>query len=137
MELRERLEQEKVRQERRRRGAHPDDAGADAAAVEGLELSAVMKPAAEVGGDYYDVLATDEGGWLGIGDVAGHGLAAGLVMLMIQSMISALDAQRPGRQPRGHPLCGEWGGLRERAQSAEAGRARDAAPLAVRAERGG
>ncbi len=36
-----------------------------------------------------------DGGWLGIGDVAGHGLAAGLVMLMIQSMVSALTRRDP------------------------------------------
>jgi len=34
-------------------------------------------------------LPCSDGCWLGIGDVAGHGLPAGLVMLMIQSIVSA------------------------------------------------
>ncbi|WP_437680737.1 SpoIIE family protein phosphatase [Sorangium sp. So ce131] len=90
VELRERLEQEKVRQESRVAARIQTTLVPRQLAIEGLELCAVMKPAAEVGGDYYDVIARPGGGWLGIGDVAGHGLAAGLIMLMIQSMISAL-----------------------------------------------
>lgn len=58
--------------------------------IEGLEISAIMLPAAQVGGDYYDVIARDNGCWIGIGDVAGHGLQTGLVMLMIQSMVAAV-----------------------------------------------
>lgn len=58
--------------------------------VDGLELAGSMLPAAEVGGDYYDVLTSGDGCWLAIGDVAGHGLLAGLVMLMMQSMVSAM-----------------------------------------------
>ena len=58
----------------------------------GLELAAVMIPAAQVGGDYYDVLPFADGCWLGIGDVAGHGLSTGLVMLMIQSAISGISS---------------------------------------------
>lgn len=61
-----------------------------APAVPGLEISAEMRPFAEVGGDYYDVLPVRDGCFVGVGDVAGHGLNAGLVMLMIQSSISTL-----------------------------------------------
>jgi sigma-B regulation protein RsbU (phosphoserine phosphatase) len=68
-------------------------------AVPGLDVSAAMLPATEVGGDYYDVLPVDGGCWLGIGDVAGHGLNAGLTMLMIQSMTAALVRQRPTAAP--------------------------------------
>ncbi|WP_437964233.1 SpoIIE family protein phosphatase [Sorangium sp. So ce260] len=99
VELRERLEQEKVRQESAVAARIQTTLVPAQLSIEGLELSAIMKPAATVGGDYYDVLATAEGGWLGIGDVAGHGLAAGLVMLMIQSMISALTRSDPGASP--------------------------------------
>lgn len=67
--------------------------------VPGFELSAVMVPAAEVGGDYYDVVASRKGCWIGIGDVAGHGLQAGLVMLMIQSVVAALTRERPDASP--------------------------------------
>jgi sigma-B regulation protein RsbU (phosphoserine phosphatase) len=59
--------------------------------VAGMEIAAAMQTATEVGGDYYDMLATKDGGfWLGIGDVSGHGLDAGLVMLMIQSGLASL-----------------------------------------------
>jgi sigma-B regulation protein RsbU (phosphoserine phosphatase) len=67
--------------------------------VEGLEIAAMMVPAEEVGGDYYDVQATADGAWIGIGDVAGHGLTAGLVMLMIQSIIAALARDNPAAPP--------------------------------------
>jgi serine phosphatase RsbU (regulator of sigma subunit) len=68
--------------------------------VPGLEISATMLPATEVGGDYYDVISVDGGCWIGIGDVAGHGLSAGLVMLMIQSGIAALGRESPDASPR-------------------------------------
>jgi serine phosphatase RsbU (regulator of sigma subunit) len=67
--------------------------------VEGLEISAAMLPAAEVGGDYYDVIPVEGGAWLGIGDVAGHGLNAGLAMLMMQSAVSALAQKHPSPRP--------------------------------------
>ncbi len=67
--------------------------------VPGLELAATMRPASEVGGDYYDILPQPAGDcWLGIGDVAGHGLTAGLVMLMVQSLVAGLvEARRDAR----------------------------------------
>ncbi len=69
--------------------------------VPGLEIAATMIPASEVGGDYYDVLPVKgDGCWLGIGDVAGHGLVAGLVMLQTQSAVRALVQQNPSRSPR-------------------------------------
>jgi phosphoserine phosphatase RsbU/P len=70
-------------------------------AVPELEISARMIPASEVGGDYYDVLPVDARGcWIGIGDVAGHGLTAGLVMLMMQSVVAALVKRSPDASPR-------------------------------------
>ena len=59
-----------------------------------------MIPADEVGGDYYDVLPVEDGCWFGIGDVAGHGLVAGLAMLQAQSAIKALIQQNPASSPR-------------------------------------
>ncbi len=70
--------------------------------VEGLDVSATMIPASEVGGDYYDVLPFDGGCWFGIGDVAGHGLKTGLVMMMIQSVVSALVRTNSWSSPRDH-----------------------------------
>ncbi len=70
--------------------------------VHGLEIAARMIPASEVGGDYYDVLPVKHGCWLGIGDVAGHGLTAGLEMMMVQSVIAALVRENPDASPSGH-----------------------------------
>ena len=64
-----------------------------------LEIAATMLPAADVGGDYYDVLPVEDGCWIGVGDVAGHGLVSGLIMLMIQSVVAGLVRQQPGIRP--------------------------------------
>ncbi|MGK9171232.1 PP2C family protein-serine/threonine phosphatase [Inquilinus limosus] len=55
-----------------------------------IEIAAFMQPANEVGGDYYDVLHSDARLKVGIGDVTGHGLESGMLMLMVQSMARAL-----------------------------------------------
>ncbi|MFO0579419.1 MAG: SpoIIE family protein phosphatase [Polyangia bacterium] len=68
--------------------------------VPGLTLAAQMVPASEVGGDYYDVIPLPDGCWLAIGDVAGHGLPAGMVMFMVQSAFGALVRSRPDAAPR-------------------------------------
>lgn len=67
--------------------------------VDALDIAAMMVPADDVGGDYYDVIDVDDGCWIGIGDVAGHGLIAGLVMLQTQSAVQALIAQNAGGTP--------------------------------------
>jgi PAS domain S-box-containing protein len=65
-----------------------------------LEISATMIPADDVGGDYYDVRPTlDGGGLITIGDVSGHGLNAGLVMLMMQSAAHAIAVAREFTSP--------------------------------------
>jgi DNA-binding LacI/PurR family transcriptional regulator/serine phosphatase RsbU (regulator of sigma subunit) len=70
------------------------------ALVPGLEIAARMLPATEVGGDYYDVIPVEGGCWIGIGDVAGHGLPTGLVMLMMQSGLGALARKLADAPPR-------------------------------------
>ena len=60
------------------------------AAISSLDISCVMRPADEVGGDYYDVIRTDGGVTIGIGDVTGHGLASGLIMLMAQTAVRTI-----------------------------------------------
>jgi hypothetical protein len=72
--------------------------------VSGLDVAARMRPAAEVGGDYYDVIPTSDGCWIGIGDVAGHGFTSGLVMLMTQSAIGGLVHSAGAVSPR-RVLC--------------------------------
>jgi predicted ATPase/serine phosphatase RsbU (regulator of sigma subunit) len=51
------------------------------------EVSAMMVPASTVGGDYYDIIRTEGSDWVLIGDVSGHGVTAGLTMMMIQTAI--------------------------------------------------
>jgi serine phosphatase RsbU (regulator of sigma subunit) len=68
--------------------------------VPNLEVAASMRPATEVGGDYYEVLPVTDGCWFGIGDVAGHGLESGLLMLMIQSSVMTLVRKDPDTTPR-------------------------------------
>lgn len=61
-------------------GLHPD-----------LDIAAKMLPADEVGGDYYDAALDGDGDlWLTIGDVSGHGLIPGLVMMMAQTAHSVV-----------------------------------------------
>jgi serine phosphatase RsbU (regulator of sigma subunit) len=67
--------------------------------VEGLEISAGMLPTESVGGDYYDIIPVKDGCWIGIGDVAGHGLVAGMIMLMIQSALQGLVTLSPNASP--------------------------------------
>lgn len=67
--------------------------------VEEFEIAAVMLPCVEVGGDYYDVRPIKGGCWIGIGDVSGHGVSAGLVMLMVQSVAAALIGRGLGTRP--------------------------------------
>lgn len=55
-----------------------------------LHISGVMYPATEVGGDYYDVYAQGEQTWLSIGDITGHGLESGVLMLMTQVAVRTL-----------------------------------------------
>lgn len=59
-------------------------------AIKGLDIAAYMEPADEVGGDYYDVLYIDGVVTLGIGDVTGHGLESGVLMLMTQTAVLTL-----------------------------------------------
>jgi PAS domain S-box-containing protein len=58
--------------------------------IPGLDIVGYMQPADEVGGDYYDVLSHNGTLHIGIGDVTGHGLESGLVMLMTQTAIRTL-----------------------------------------------
>ncbi|MEM7556800.1 MAG: SpoIIE family protein phosphatase [Cyanobacteria bacterium P01_A01_bin.84] len=59
--------------------------------VEGLDIAGFMEPADEVGGDYYDVLNNNGSIKIGIGDVTGHGLESGMLMLMVQTAVRTLQ----------------------------------------------
>lgn len=66
-----------------------------------LEFAGRMQPAEEVGGDFYDVLCDESQRtlWVTIGDVSGHGVPAGLVMLMTQSAFAAYFRANPLARP--------------------------------------
>jgi len=59
-------------------------------AIAELDIAGYMEPADDVGGDYYDVLQREGMVAISIGDVTGHGLESGLVMLMTQTAVQAL-----------------------------------------------
>lgn len=55
-----------------------------------LEIAASMTPAEEVGGDYYDIIFDNSKNlWMAIGDVSGHGVTPGLVMMMAETAFNA------------------------------------------------
>ncbi|MEE9563023.1 MAG: PP2C family protein-serine/threonine phosphatase [Thermoanaerobaculia bacterium] len=57
--------------------------------MNGVRMSHAYLPATEVGGDFYDVLALDDGRLaVAVGDVAGHGVSSGLVMSMAKSALA-------------------------------------------------
>ncbi len=63
---------------------------AELESIEELDIASFMEPAAEVGGDYYDVLQHNGNVKIGIGDVTGHGLESGVLMLMVQMAVRTL-----------------------------------------------
>lgn len=66
-----------------------------------LEMAATMSPTAEVAGDYYDMVEGHDGCmWFGIGDVTGHGVTPGLVMMMAQTSFATLIGQPGPITPR-------------------------------------
>jgi serine phosphatase RsbU (regulator of sigma subunit) len=71
----------------------------DTPKIEGYDIDAAMVPADNVGGDFYDVINVDGHDWIIIGDVSGHGVTAGLVMMMVQTSIHTAIIQNPGLSP--------------------------------------
>jgi serine phosphatase RsbU (regulator of sigma subunit) len=67
--------------------------------ISGYEIAASCDPAEEVGGDYYDVISVGGFDWIVIGDVSGHGVTAGLVMMMVQTSIHTVLTQNPEVPP--------------------------------------
>jgi CHASE2 domain-containing sensor protein/serine phosphatase RsbU (regulator of sigma subunit) len=92
---------EKLKQENIRMGAELDVARTlqqmvlpkpeELKALEGIDVAGYMEPADEVGGDYYDILYKDGLVTIGIGDVTGHGLESGILMLMTQTAVRTLQ----------------------------------------------
>jgi serine phosphatase RsbU (regulator of sigma subunit) len=68
-------------------------------ALRDCEVAAIMRPTAQVGGDYYDVFEVGGAEWVLIGDVSGHGVSAGLVMMMCQTAVHSVLASCPSIGP--------------------------------------
>ncbi|WP_254566752.1 SpoIIE family protein phosphatase [Oscillatoria sp. HE19RPO] len=58
--------------------------------IEELDIATYMQSATEVGGDYYDILPHPGGITFCIGDVTGHGLESGILMVMTQVAVRTL-----------------------------------------------
>ncbi|OQY40399.1 MAG: hypothetical protein B6229_01880 [Spirochaetaceae bacterium 4572_7] len=67
--------------------------------IDNFEIAAFMKTADSVGGDYYDVINIEGRDWFLIGDVSGHGVTSGLVMMMVQTSIHVALSQNPDIRP--------------------------------------
>ncbi|MGL1892799.1 MAG: SpoIIE family protein phosphatase [Spirochaetaceae bacterium] len=67
--------------------------------IAGFEISAYMSTTDRVGGDYYDVINVDGKDWFLIGDVSGHGVTAGLIMMMVQTSIHVALSHNPHSLP--------------------------------------
>ncbi len=65
----------------------------------GYEIAASIEPADEVGGDYYDIVSVGGYDWIIIGDVTGHGVSSGLVMMMVQTAIYTVLLENPEVPP--------------------------------------
>jgi phosphoserine phosphatase RsbU/P len=63
----------------------------------GVDLAGMCRPASEVGGDYYDLIAMEDG-HLGfaIGDVSGKGISAALIMASLRASLRGLVLDDPG-----------------------------------------
>lgn len=68
--------------------------------IDGFEILAYMETADSVGGDYYDVINVAGKDWVVIGDVSGHGIQAGLIMMMAQTSIHTVLNQNPEISPK-------------------------------------
>ncbi|HET9152888.1 MAG TPA: SpoIIE family protein phosphatase [Solirubrobacterales bacterium] len=64
--------------------------------VEGLDISVVFEAAGEgieIGGDLYDVLPTEDGCWILVGDVAGKGSTAASVSVAVRHSVRGLTRE--------------------------------------------
>jgi serine phosphatase RsbU (regulator of sigma subunit) len=65
--------------------------------TDGLEMAAAYLPASDApfGGDWYDAFPVDEGVFLVIGDVAGHGMPAAATMAQLRNAVRAFADEDP------------------------------------------
>ncbi|QQR54958.1 SpoIIE family protein phosphatase [Candidatus Peregrinibacteria bacterium] len=66
----------------------------EAPAIPGLCISAKTRPASEIGGDTFDFYKKGERYFIYIGDSTGHGIPAGIVMVMVDALLETfIDLQ--------------------------------------------
>ena len=56
-----------------------------------MDIVANSKSASEVGGDSYDIIERGDNHYVYLGDVTGHGVASGFVMMIVNALISAFS----------------------------------------------
>lgn len=67
--------------------------------LELCDIAAYMQVANEVGGDYYDIIKHGNQDWFVIGDVSGHGVPAGLVMMMTKIALQTAIKEKDNANP--------------------------------------
>lgn len=71
----------------------------EAPPIPGLDITAKTKPAAEIGGDAFDFLVKENQTFMYIGDVTGHGVPSGLVMMIADTLIHTFaDTSQTGHE---------------------------------------
>jgi sigma-B regulation protein RsbU (phosphoserine phosphatase) len=69
--------------------------------AEGIEFAATSMPARRIGGDYYDFVGLPEGGiGIALADVSGKGVAAALIMSVVQASLRLISSD--GNVPPPH-----------------------------------
>lgn len=63
--------------------------------IEGYDLAAYNRPCKEVGGDYFDIIATGAECGFVIADVVGKGIGPAILMSNLQAMVKSLAAETP------------------------------------------
>lgn len=66
-----------------------------APAIPGLDIIAKTRSASEIGGDTFDFFQSDQRTLMYIGDSTGHGIPAGIVMVMVDTLISTFINMYP------------------------------------------
>ncbi len=70
----------------------------DSPKTPGFQVDSIYTPAAEVGGDFFHIESTKDGGLLVvIGDVAGHGLQAAMNVSMLMGALRRSEPESPAR----------------------------------------
>ncbi|MCH2188433.1 serine/threonine-protein phosphatase [Candidatus Gracilibacteria bacterium] len=59
--------------------------------IPSLDIIIKSKPAGEIGGDSYDIIPQEDNYYIYVGDATGHGVGAGFIMMMVNSLVSGFS----------------------------------------------